>query len=459
MLRAVHTYDESIDAAARQMVEYALERIRMEPPPLDMPRSDAELSALVGRTVTAEGIGAQEAFRRFVEHLAPATISVDHPRYLSFIPGAPTEAAALMDLIVGASSMYGGSWMEAAGAIHAENEALRWLADVAGLPEGAGGVFVPGGTSGNLSALVTARHHAASQRNQRPARWKLLAGSAAHSSVDHTARVMDVDVVRVPGDDRGRLTGDALGRYLEEHPDDGYFAVAATGGTTNLGIVDDLAGVGKVADEAGLWFHVDGAYGVAAMIVPEYRPLFDGIERCDSFIVDPHKWLYSTFDCCALLYRAPAIAKGAHVQHATYLDVINTRDEWNPSDYAVHLSRRARGLPFWFSVASHGTDAYVEAIRTTLEVAHAGADEVRRRAGFELVTEPELSVIVFRRPGWEADDYTGWSEAALRSGFAFCVPSRHHDEAVMRLCVINPKTTVEDLSAILDSMEAYEAGR
>jgi glutamate/tyrosine decarboxylase-like PLP-dependent enzyme len=452
----VHEYDESTDEVAADIVAYALERIRMDPPPLDLPTSEDELAELIGPTVTPEGIGGKEAFRRFVEHIAPHTVSIDHPRYLSFVPGAPTEAAALFDLIVGASSMYGGSWLEASGAVHAENESLRWLADLAGLPESAGGVFVSGGTNGNLSALVAARHHAASTRNERPARWKVLAGAAAHSSVDHAARVMDVDVVRVPGDDRGRLTGEAMGQMIDEHPDEGYFAVAATGGTTNLGIVDDLAGVADVCERTGLWLHVDGAYGGAALAAPAFRPLFDGIERADSFIVDPHKWLFSTFDCCALLYRDPAIAKAAHVQHASYLDPINTRGEWNPSDYAVHLSRRARGLPFWFSLAMHGTDAYRVAIETTLEVAHGGADLIREREGFELVTEPELSVVVFRGLGWQRADYLAWSEAALMSGFAFCVPTLHAEETVMRICVVNPKTTVDDFRAILDSMTEFD---
>ena len=451
----MHTYDESTDDLAEEIVNYALDRVRMDPPPLDKPRTPDELRAAVGPTITPAGIGGHEAFRRFVEHIAPSTISIDHPRYLSFVPGAPTEAAALFDLIVSATSMYGGSWMEASGAVHAENEALRWVADLACFPDGAGGAFVSGGTAGNLSALVAARHHAAKGRAERPGRWKLLASAGAHSSIDHAGRVMDVEIVRVPVDERGRLTGAALAAVLADQPDDGYFAVVATAGVTNLGIVDDLAGVADVAAEAGLWFHVDGAYGGAALVAPAYRPLFAGVERADSFIVDPHKWLFSTFDCCALVYRDPSSAREAHTQHASYLDAITVRDEWNPSDYAVHLSRRARGLPFWFSLAVHGTDAYREAIETTLAVAHAGGDLVRSRDGFELVTEPELSILVFRRVGWVAADYDAWSAAALDTGFAFCLPSMHAGETVMRLCVVNPKTTVADIDAILDSMATF----
>ena len=156
-----------------------------------------------------------------------------------------------------------------------------------------------------------------------------------------------------------------------------------------------------MAEALGTWFHVDGAYGAAALVAPSVRDRFVGIERADSLIVDPHKWLFAPFDCCALIYRDPRIGKAAHTQQAEYLDVLHDDDDWNPSDFAHHLSRRARGLPLWFSLATHGTDAYRDAVETTLEVAHAGAELIRRSDHCELVVEPELSIVMFRRLGLE----------------------------------------------------------
>ena len=153
------------------------------------------------------------------------------------------------------------------------------------------------------------------------------------------------------------------------------FAIVATSGTTNAGVIDDLAAVAEAAAELGTWMHVDGAYGGAALAAPSVRARFAGIEAADSFIVDPHKWLFAPFDSCALLYRDPEIARQAHTQHAEYLEILHAGDarlsspEWNASDYAHHLSRRARGLPLWFSLATHGTRAYTDAIETTLRVA------------------------------------------------------------------------------------------
>ena len=466
----MHTYSPATAALADEVITYTLERFAMNPPPLDGPRTPAELADQAGTAITPEGLGGAEALRLWVQVLAPACISQDHPRALSFVPSAPTDASALFDLVLGASSIYGGSWLEGAGAVHAENEALRWIAGLAGMPADAGGCFVSGGSAGNLSALVAARHTAAQARRSdtpgrgrrpRPDRWSIVASAEAHSSVASTARVMDIDILDVPVDERGRLTGDALRETLDglerDQPEilDGLFAVVATGGTTNAGIVDDLTGVADVAAARHLWFHVDGAYGGAALAAPGARPHFAGIERADSLVIDPHKWLFTPFDCAALLYRRPALAKAAHTQEAAYLDVLHEGahpDEWNPSDYAYHLSRRARGLPLWFSLATHGTEAYRRAVEASLEVTRAGAELIDALDHVELVTEPMLSVLLFRRPGWTPTDYRRWSDQALADGLTLTVPTTWQGETVLRFCIVNPRTTVEDLAAILTTM-------
>jgi glutamate/tyrosine decarboxylase-like PLP-dependent enzyme len=429
--------------------------MEMTHPPLDRPRSEAEIAKAAGPTITATGLGGTEALRVFADELAPSCISTDHPRYLSFIPCAPTEASTLFDLVVGASSIYGGTWLEGAGAVYAENEALHWLASLAGLPDAAGGVFVPGGTVGNLSALVTARDHARRQRRETgtlPARWAVAGTDHAHSSIVSACDVMDVDFIGVPVNHEGRLTGAALRTALDASGHDGVFAVIATAGTTNLGIIDDLDSVAQVCREKNLWFHVDGAYGLAALAVPSKRPRFAGVEHADSFVVDPHKWLFAPFDCCALVYRDPVLARIAHTQRAGYLDVVTNSAEHNPSDYAIGLTRRARGLPFWFSLAVHGTEAYAAAIERTLEVCRFATEQIRQRDYTELLHEPDLSVVAFRRRGWSPEQYSSWSQELLDEGTALVVPTTHQGETVMRFAIVNPQTTEDDISLILDAM-------
>lgn len=456
----MHQHDSATEVLTQAIIRYAIDRVRLDPPPLDGPRTPAELRAMAGHTITDNGIGGLEALRVFGDVLAQACISVDHPRFLSFVPAAPTEAAILFDLVVGASSIYAGSWLEGGGAVFAENEALRWIAGLAGFPAESGGVFVSGGTAGNLSALVTAR--SAWRQSGDGAfdvrRGLIITSSGAHSSVTQAARVMDADVVMVPADASGRMSGAALADTLASLPDADLarcFAIVATAGTTNAGIIDDLDGAAESADRAGIWLHVDAAYGGAALAAPSVRDRFAGIERAHSFIVDPHKWLFAPFDCCALIYRDPAVAKAAHTQHAEYLDALHEggHDEpWNPSDYAHHLSRRARGLPLWFSVATYGTNAYTAAIETTLAVAHAGAELIRSSAHCELVVEPELSVVVFRRVGWGRAQYQAWSDRLLANEEAFVLPTSWNGESVLRYCIVNPLTTVDDIAFLIDSL-------
>ncbi len=450
---SMHRYSDETERVAQAALAYARERLRLHPVPLDGPRTAAELEAAAGQTITPAGLGGDAALRLFADVLARATVSVDNPRYLAFIPAAPTQAATLFDLVVAASSVYGGSWLEAAGATYAENQALRWVADLAGLPETAGGCFVQGGTVGNLSALVAARHAFLAARGGRPhGRLQVAATDEVHSSIVTAAQVMDVDVIAVATDARGRMTAAALEAALAEGAGDGLFAAVATAGTTNLGVIDDLAGIAAVCERRGIWFHVDAAYGGAGLAAPSVRDRFAGIERCDSFIVDPHKWLFAPYDCCALVYRRPELARAAHAQHAGYLEAIQGGGEWNASDYAVHLSRRARGLPFWFSLAAHGTDAYRDAIEHTLTVARAARADIESRPYLELVNDPDLTVLCIRRTGWEADDYRAWGARLLEEGTAFITPTTVAGEAVTRMAIVNPRTTRADIAAILDTM-------
>ena len=346
--------------------------------------------------------------RIFEDVLAPATRAQDDPMNLAYIPSAPTRAALAFDAVVSTFNIYGGAWEAGAGAIFAENEALAWLVDLLGWPQTAGGCFVSGGTTGNLSALVAARQTMRTRRGRHPrGQWRLACTATRPTPrCRGRRRCWTPRWSAVAEDAGGRMTGEALRAVLTGAPD--VFAVVASAGTTNAGIVDDLTSVADVCEEFGVWLHVDGAYGGAGLAAPSVRPVYAGIERADSFIVDPHKWLFAPYDCCALVYRQPELARAAHAQHASYLDAID-REIWNPWDLATHLSRRCRGLPFWFSLAVHGTDRYTAAIEQTLATARTVAQGIAEIPQLRLVLEPTLSVVVFERPGWSEIDYQAWS--------------------------------------------------
>jgi glutamate/tyrosine decarboxylase-like PLP-dependent enzyme len=344
---------------------------------------------------------------------------------------------------------------------------LRLIADKAGLPAAAGGCFVSGGSAANLSALAVAREVAKRRRGQSQPddpghhpgpssghrRWRALVSVDSHSSITNTLRLLEMDALVVKTGDH-RLTGAAAAAAIQADGDPGSIAaIVATSGTTNAGIIDDIAGLADVAAELGAWLHVDGAYGGAGIFSPNLRPRYSGLERADSFVVDPHKWLFAPYDCAALLYRDPALARSVHSQNASYLDVIHESDgEWNPADYAYHLTRRARGLPLWFSLSVHGVRAYAEAIDSAVELASLAAAEIAKRPYLELVRAPELSVVLFRRHGWTAADYAAWADSLLEDQVAFMPPSAWEGETVARFAFLHPHTSMDLVSSILGRM-------
>ena len=450
----MHTVDATTEQMIRSVLAYAENRLRLDPVPLDSGSKDpAELDVAL-RGLLGEGphdpdqvLGVYAAF------LAPAVISADSPRFLGFIPAAPTKASLLFDMLISCASIQGISWLEAAGAIHAENQVLRLIADRAGLPASAGGCFVSGGSAANLSALAVAREMA-KRRDPRPGRrWRALVSADAHSSIHNTLQLLEMDALVVPAADH-RLTGEAARAAIAVDGDPGSLAlIVATSGTTNAGIVDDLSGLAGLAREHGLWFHVDGAYGGAGLFAPSVRSAYDGIEHADSFVVDPHKWLFAPFDCAALLYRDPALARSVHTQNAGYLDVIHEQPgEWNPTDYAYHLTRRARGLPLWFSLCVYGVRAYSDAIETALRLASQAAAEIKGRDYLEIVREPGLSVVLFRRRGWAAADYRRWADKLLDDQVAFMPPTTWEGETVAMFAFLHPQTPMNLVREILDRM-------
>ncbi len=456
----MHKIDIDLVEMTMDVMKYVIDRVSHAKQKVGKPKKAEELKALVGETITAEGIGGEQAFKLWRKHLAKANVPIDHPRHLAFVPASPTRAAIMFDLVTSASSIHGAYWMEGAGGIFCENEAMRWMVSLTGLPSGAFGVFTSGGTAANLSAIVTAREHWREDETYKREKGLVITSSGAHSSIKAMAKVADVDILLVESEEE--LTGGALRTTIENlnfHQRKRLFAVVATGGTTNAGIIDDLQGIAKVCEEEKLWFHVDAAYGGGALVANSVRHLFKGIEKADSITIDPHKWMFSPYDCGAVIYKNPKLAKNAHSQEGSYLDIF--KDEgahgFNPTDYQIQLTRRVRGLPLWFSLATHGTDRYQEAVERGIELAQIAGKLIEEAPNLELVRQPSLSCVLYRRKGWEPEDYTAWTYKNHNEGFALVTPTKWKQgntyETVSRFCFINPDTTEEDIKMILNSME------
>ena len=450
----MHEVDQTTDQMVRSVLAYAENRLRMDPVPLDKGKLPAaELNERLRGVIRDRGRAPDEVLAIYASVIAPSVISADSPRFLGFIPAAPTKASLLFDMLVSCASIQGISWLEASGAVAAENSVLRLIADEAGLPETAGGCFVSGGSAGNLSALAVARETAKKRLGGAATgrRLRVVVGTDAHSSIVNTLRLLEMDALIVDTPDH-RLTAEAVQAAIDAAGDlSDVAAVVCTSGTTNAGIIDDLAGVGSIARQRGWWFHVDGAYGGSGIFAPSLKAKYAGLELADSFILDPHKWLFTPFDCCALLYREPDLARATHTQDASYLDVIHVSEgEWNPTDYAHHLTRRARGLPLWFSLAVNGVDAYREAIEVAAQLARDTAELIKATAHLELIREPDLGIVLFRRTGWKPADYDGWAEALHDEEIAFIPPSKWEGETIGRFAFLHPHTTMDLVREILD---------
>ncbi|OEK07728.1 glutamate decarboxylase [Flavivirga aquatica] len=455
----MHKIDMELVEMTLDVMKYAIDRISSTKLKIGKPKKAEELKALVGDTITDKGVGGEYAFSLWKKYLMKANVPIDHPRHLAFVPASPTRAAIMFDLVTSASSIHGAYWMEGAGGIFCENEAMKWIVSLTGLPDGAFGVFTSGGTAANLSAIVTAREYWRQNDAFKREKGLIITSNGAHSSIKAMAKVADVDIILVNSEER--LTGEDLEETiasLTEEQRKRLFAIVATGGTTNAGIIDDLEGVGKVCETEKLWFHVDAAYGGGALAADSVRHLFNGIEKADSITIDPHKWMFSPYDCGAVIYKEPELAKQAHSQEGSYLDIF--KDEgahgFNPTDYQIQLTRRVRGLPLWFSLATHGTDRYKEAVERGIELALIAGKMITKSPHVELVRDPSLSCVLYRRIGWKPEDYTHWTYENHKKGFALITPTKWKNgdnyETVSRFCFINPDTTEKDIEDILDSM-------
>ena len=455
----MHNINIDLVEMTLDVMKYAISRITDTSPELGKPQKEEELKRLAGETITPEGIGGEKAFQLFKDVLVKATVPIDHPKHLAFVPAAPTRAAIMFDLVTSASSIHGAYWMEGAGGIFCENEAMRWLVSLTGLPAGAFGVFTSGGTAANLSAMVTARENWRRNPANNNQKGLIISSTGAHSSIKAMAKVIDVDILLVPTEDQ--MSAQQLAQTIEQlddHQRQRLFAVVATGGTTNAGIIDDLQGVGEICAKEQLWFHVDAAYGGGALVAPSVRHLFNGIELADSITIDPHKWLFSPYDCGAIIYKDPELALAAHSQEGSYLEIF--KDEgahgFNPADYQIQLTRRLRGMPLWFSLATNGTDKYIWAVERGIELAKIAGRIIEAEAHTELVRDPSLSCVLFRRVGWTPEDYREWTYTNHDAGLALVTPTkwknRDQYETVARFCFINPDTTEEHIREILDSM-------
>lgn len=431
-------------------------------PVFDSPPSASGVRDLLGddRSLPLEGESTEALLERCRAILSGGRRT--SARFFGYIlsPSAPVGVAA--DLLASAANQNVTSWRSAPAATEIELSTIRWIGELIGFADDAGGIFLGGGSAANLTALLSAlrsRTDPGADRRQLVA----YASEEAHFSVSKAASALGVELRLVPTDGRRRLDAAALeklisaDRSVERTP----FCVVATAGTTSTGAIDPLSEIAAVAAEADLWFHVDGAYGAPAAAVPALRKFFAGIERADSLCLDAHKWLYAPLDCGILLLR-PGSSRTVTPDGAgmDYIRVLEDEpaEEFAFWDHGLELSRRFRALKLWMMLRYYGARRIVAAIAEDVEMAAHMADCVRRAEDLELVTEPSLSICCFRhRPrDREIADPDAHNERLLRAlqreGEVYLSNTRIDGAFALRACITNFRTTRRDVERTVEAV-------
>jgi aromatic-L-amino-acid decarboxylase len=414
-----------------------------------------DLRAALGGPPPEQPGDPERALESLFEHVLPFGQYGDHPRFFARIGSPSNYVSVLADAAAAGFNVFTGSWAGGAGAAAVELVVIDWLRELCGLPQGAEGAMVSGGSVGAITALAAARTALLGGR-PRPDAVAYLSDQS-HAS---NGRALDVlgfapgQVRRLASDGRFRLPAAALRAAIEEDVAAGRrpFCVVATAGTTSSGAVDPLPELADLCAEQGLWLHVDGAYGAAAVLCPAGREALAGLERADSLVLDPHKWLFQPYELGCVLVREPGALErtfaleGAYLRDAT-AGAVNFRDR------SLQLTRGGRALKLWLSVRVFGLAAFRAAVERGIALAEHAEALLAERPGWEIVTPAQLGIVCFRRAGDDATQ-SRIAAAMVRDGYAAPSTTVLDGAVALRLCTINPRTSFEEIERTIERMES-----
>jgi glutamate/tyrosine decarboxylase-like PLP-dependent enzyme len=414
----------------------------------------AELQALLAGPPPEEPEGVSQIFPPLKEQLFSNMLHVDHPRFFAFVPGPNNFVSVMADALAAGFNTFTGTWFAGSGPAQAELIVIDWLRQICGLPEGSGGLFVSGGSMANLTGLAAGRHDKLGDDLTDAVAY---IGEQCHSSVARALRVLGVakDNIRaIPSAANFRMSVDALNEAIKVDRESGQrpFCVVANAGTTNTGAVDPLPEISEVCKREDLWFHVDGAYGAPAILTDKGAELLAGLELADSLSLDPHKWLFQSFETgCVLVRDRAKLLRMFQVMPEYLRDTEGVSDEVNFGNYGVQLTRSFRALKLWLSIRAFGLASFRRAIERGMEIAEIAERELAATDGWKIVTPAQLAVVTFRfsPPGLSTQAVDGLQgrivEAMLADGYALATSTVLAGRPVLRFCTINPRTSDEEI--------------
>ena len=440
-----------LGSSAVELVVTHLEGVR-ELPPLRVV-DPAELAPLASQPSEDPGDAVAELESVFATALASGS-QVAHPRQFARVPGPSNYVAAVAHFAAAGVNAFSASWLSGSGGTALELAVLDWLRGWLGLPEGSEGVLTTGGSLGHLTALAAA----ASDGGVDRARATAYGSDETHGTVARAWRILGFDPghLRVlPSDERQRLPAASVGAAVASDRAAGLvpFAIVATSGTTSTGAVDPLPELADLAAAEGLWLHVDGAYGAPAVLSEAGRRTLAGLERADSVVLDPHKWLFQPYELGALLVRRPGVLDRAFALDGAYLRDVGV-GAVQMRDRGVELSRGARALGLWLSLRVFGVRAFREAIEHGIALAEHAERHLRSRPGWDVVSPAQLAIVCFA-PSDPAVDVDTLLERAVADGYASPSSTVVRGRVALRLCTINPRTTFAEIEETIGRLERF----
>jgi aromatic-L-amino-acid decarboxylase len=380
----------------------------------------------------------------------------DHPRNFARVPGPSSFAGVLGEWLGTGFNAISASWAGGSGPAMVELVTIDWLRSLLGMPEGTEGIMTSGGSLANLTALAAAR------ANDGPGVCYL--SDQTHASIVRGLPALGfaADQVRIlDADGEMRLPIGALSAAISEDKAAGRRPafVVANAGTTNTGAVDPLPEIADLCRSEELWLHVDGAYGASAALCDAGRRVLHGIERADSLVLDPHKWLFQPYDLGCLLVSRPGALKRAFRMSPDYLtDVTGVNEEVDFRDRSLELTRRGRALKLWLSFRIYGVERISAAVAHGIALAEHAERVVAADREWEVVTPAQLGIITFAERGADYDAHASKAAALAQSGYGLVTSTKVHGRPALRLCTINPKTSAQDVSSVLERLGVGEPG-
>ena len=379
----------------------------------------------------------------------------DHPRYFARVAGPSSFPGILADWIGTGLQSVASSWGGGSGPTAVELTVLAWLKEALGLSADSEGILASGGSMANITALIVAR--------ENKGEGVVYLADQTHSSLARGLRAMGYppEHIHVLTTDEGfRLSPHALEAAVAQDRARGLNPIVciATSGTTNTGAVDDLPALAEICAREGLWLHVDGAYGGAAALSPRGQSVIRGLDRVDSFVTDPHKWLFQPYDVACVWVRGQGALERTFAMHPEYLaDLDGAHPDLH--NRSLELTRRSRALKLWLTLRAYGLPTIQKAINRGIALAEYAQKVVEEHPDLEVVTPAQLGIITFRVKECDAAKHREAVARLNASGLAAASTTVLRGETVLRLCIINPRTTEDDVEQTISALANYAKAR